>query len=196
MSGLEKIIEHIEGSATEAAGKLIEGAKAEAARILEAGKADADAKAANVRKQGELDVAAASKRIQSAADMTEKRLLLAARQEEIETVLEQALAQLKGQEADTYFDCILKMLPKYALDRDGEIRFGAKDLERLPKDLQSRVDEVLKGKGHHKISDEPVNIDGGFILVYGDIEENCSFDALVEASRDDLSDKISQIMFV
>ena len=195
MSGLEKIIEHIEGSATEAAGKLIESAKAEVERIKAAGKADADAKVDAINKQTELDVSAASKRIESAAEMTEKRMLLAARQEEIEYVLEEALAQLKGQEDGAYFDCIIGMIPRFALAKDGEICFGQKDLDRLPADIESRIAGALNGKGSLKISKKPANIDGGFILDYGDVEENCSFDALVESSREDLADKISQIMF-
>ena len=46
-----------------------------------------------------------------------------------------------------------------------------------------------------KISETPANIKNGFVLSYGDVEENCSFDALIEASKETLQDKIGQMLF-
>ncbi|NLX93741.1 MAG: hypothetical protein GXZ02_07760, partial [Clostridiales bacterium] len=42
---------------------------------------------------------------------------------------------------------------------------------------------------------EPAAIADGFILVYGDIEMNCTFDALLEESHDELKEKIAQLFF-
>ena len=45
------------------------------------------------------------------------------------------------------------------------------------------------------IAQEPANIDGGFILSYGGIEENCSFDAIFRSEREKLQDIVSGILF-
>jgi V/A-type H+-transporting ATPase subunit E len=45
------------------------------------------------------------------------------------------------------------------------------------------------------ISENTVTIDGGFILKYGDVEENCSFDALFSSAKEELSDRVNAILF-
>ena len=49
--------------------------------------------------------------------------------------------------------------------------------------------------GKLKVSSEPKNIDGGFILAYGDIEINCSFDALISEKIDVIKDTLNKIIF-
>ena len=196
MSGLDKILGHIEQSATETANKMIESAKAEAERIVAEGKASAQAKEAAINKQCEIDVAGASKKVESAADMTKKRIILQSKQQEIDSVLDAALEELKNLDSREYFNIILKMVAKYALAREGEIEFSDADLKRLPAGFEAKVNaEAAKAGGSLKIAKESAKIDGGFILVYGDVEENCSFEALISASKEDLQDKIGQILF-
>lgn len=195
MSGLEKIIGHIESSAADAAAKLISDANKEADRIRSAGQEAAKVKEAAINRQAELDVSATSKRIESAADQTLKRLLLQAKQKEIDSVIEEAVTTLKGLDKADYFKVILHMIPRYALQKEGVIRFSANDTARLPKSFEKQIAEALEGDAKLTLSKEPVDIDGGFILEYGDIEENCSFSALIEASKEDLQDKIGKILF-
>ena len=195
MSGLDKIINHIEASATESADKLIAEAKAEAESITSIGKKEADARAAAIRKQSESDVQAAVQRNHSAAEMTEKRLVLQAKQDTIDSILAEAVEKLKGLSDSEYFDIIIRMIPKYAQDKEGVIRFSGKDLGRLPAGFESKISGALSGDASLIIGEEPAKIDGGFVLEYGDIEENCSFDALVDASKENLQDKIGAILF-
>lgn len=190
MSGLDQILEHIENEAAENARRIVDAAKTEAGRILAAEKEDAARLEAQISKQSELDVAAASKRIQSAADLKEKRMILEAKQKEIEAVLGAASAELCGLPDAAYFEVLEKMMERYATGQSGEIRFSEKDLARLPKDF------AKKAKAHSlTVSEKTVSVDGGFVLVYGDVEENCSFEALINASREALQDKIGHILF-
>lgn len=190
MSGLDKILEHIGSEAAESAKKIIGNAQAEAERILANEKEEAARLERQISKQTELDVASASKRIQSAADLKEKRMILEAKQKEIDAVIDSAVEKLTGLEDKEYFAYLEKMLDKYSTGEAGTIRFSAKDLDRLPADFAAKAEA-------HKLtlSKEPVVIDGGFVLVYGDVEENCSFEALINASREVLQDKIGQILF-
>jgi len=195
MSGLDKILEHINTEAKDAADVLLAGAKDQAQKLLENAKADAKAREAAIVKQSALDQAAAEKRIKSAAELKEKRMILEAKQKEIEDVLKAAQDHLVELPEDVYFETILKMIKKYAQPQDGTIKFSAKDLQRLPEGFEQKIAAALDGKASLKISDESANICGGFILVYGDIEENCSFDALISAAKENLQDKIGQILF-
>ena len=195
MSGLDKILEHINTEAKDAAEELIKGAKSQAEELLENAKAEARAREAAIVKQSALDQTAAEKRIKSAADLKEKRMVLEAKQKEIEDVLTAAKEHLNGLEDGAYFETVLKMVKRYAQPQDGIIKFSAKDLGRLPAGFDQKIAEALGGKGTLKIAEDSANISGGFILVYGDIEENCSFDALIEASKEDLQDKIGQKLF-
>ena len=58
------------------------------------------------------------------------------------------------------------------------------------------VERVAKEKGGNlTISKESRNIDGGFVLVYGGIEENCSIQALFHSEREYLADKVHENLF-
>ena len=39
------------------------------------------------------------------------------------------------------------------------------------------------------------DIDAGFVLTYGGIEENCSFDAIFDSARETLQDKAQELLF-
>ena len=47
-----------------------------------------------------------------------------------------------------------------------------------------------------RVSNGNCDIDGGFILIYGGIEENCSFRAMLDANREHLADKVNELLFV
>mgnify|MGYP002623129425 CR=1 FL=1 len=195
MSGLDNIINHIETSATTTASEMLEKAKADAEAIIASGKAKADENAAAIDKQGAADAQAARKRIESRADQSLKRYILQAKQWEIDRTIAAALDKIQAMPDAAYFETILKMVDKYAPDHDGVIRFSGEDLERMPKGFEARINETLAGRAKLTLSKEAVNINGGFVLEYGDIEENCSLDALAESSKEELQDKISQILF-
>ena len=190
MSGLEKILEHIKSEATSTADEMLRVAKAEAEKIVDTEKKEAAFRADQIKRQSELDVTATRNRIQSAGDLKEKRMILEAKQKEIDDVFTATMEYLSNLDDAGYFAIIDKMIPRYADGIEGTIRFNAKDLARVPESTKKVIKDNLL-----TISDQPAQIDGGFILVYKDIEENCSFDSLISASREDLQDKIGQILF-
>lgn len=190
MSGLEKILEHIKSEATSTADEMLRVAKAEAEKIVDTEKKEAAFRADQIKRQSELDVTATRNRIQSAGDLKEKRMILEAKQKEIDDVFTATMDYLSNLDDAGYFAIIDKMIPRYADGIEGTIRFNARDLARVPESTKKVIKENLL-----TISDQPAQIDGGFILVYKDIEENCSFDSLISASREDLQDKIGQILF-
>lgn len=190
MSGLDKILEYITQEANAEADKIIASAKEEAAAIISSEKKQADDQAAAIMRQAESDAAAQAKRIESSAQMKEKRILLQAKQDKIEEVFALAKAELLSLSDTEYFEMIGRLIKKYASGASGQIKFSQRDLGRIPESLK----ELLKDS-KLQIDGEPADIDGGFILSYGDIEENCSIDVLISSSREELQDKISGMIF-
>ena len=190
MSGLDKILEYITQEANAEADKIISSAQEEAAAIVSSEKKKADDQAAVIMKQAESDAAAQATRIESAAQMKEKRILLQAKQDKIDEVFALAKEQLLGLDDEKYFEMIQRMIRKYASGESGQIKFSQRDLDRIPAALKEQLEDTGL-----QVSSEPADIDGGFILSYGDIEENCSIDVLISESREVLQDKISGMLF-
>ena len=46
-----------------------------------------------------------------------------------------------------------------------------------------------------KISEEAAEIKNGFVLDFGGIEENCTFDALIDQNIEELQDKVKSLLF-
>ena len=114
----------------------------------------------------------------------------------IKSIVEKAYHTLTEAEEETYFQIIRKMLGKYAAPQEGEICFSKKDLERMPKGFEKEIQAIAReNKGDLVLSKETREIGGGFILIYGGIEENCSFQAMFNARKDELSDKVHEILF-
>lgn len=111
-------------------------------------------------------------------------------------VIADACDRVKNLDEEKYFGILKNMAEKYLLPREGEICFSKKDLERMPAGFREEIKSLAQKKGGVlEISGETRNIDGGFILIYGGIEENCSIDAMFAEKRDELLDQVRKILF-
>ena len=132
----------------------------------------------------------------SSCALQRRQILLEAKQEIIARILEKAYHTLIEADEDTYFRIIRKMLEKYTAGQAGEICFSERDLGRMPEGFEKEIQEIAeKNGGTLVLSKEPRKISGGFVLVYGGIEENCSFRAMFNSRKDELSDEVHKILF-
>ena len=61
---------------------------------------------------------------------------------------------------------------------------------------EEEIAAIAAAKGGKLIvSKEERNIQGGFVLIYGGIEENCTFKAMFDSRRGELSDKVHALLF-
>ncbi len=196
MSGLDKIISQIK-----------EEASASAAEIL----GSANSKADEIRRQAEEDCSELDKRTQtqseearqdileksrSSAQMQQRRELLNTKQQLIDEIINEAHSSLLALPDGQYFDALIKLVAKHAQPQSGEIRLCQSDLDRLPADFGAKASEAAKSRGGDLVmSEKPCQIDGGFLLVYGDIEENCSFDSLFSSEKENLQDTLHAFLF-
>lgn len=196
MTGLEKITDRIlaearaqadeiRGQAEEEAGAVLREAEESLLRLRE----EAKEREALVKKELEA-------RARSSASLKKRQLILAAKQDMIREQLEKAHQSLLEMRAEEYFSFIEQMVRQSALPKEGEIRFSERDLKRLPDGFDKRLNQAAAERGGSlKIGSEPAHVDGGFLLDYGGIEENCSFQALLTARRDECSDQIQKLLF-
>ena len=196
MAGLDKIISQIKEESQKAAERTRAEARSKADEILAQARADAQRECVDIERRSKQAVANILERGRTAAELKKRGAVLAEKQRLIGATIGMAKAELKGLETGAYFDMILKLAVKSAQTGEGEILFSKKDLERLPEGFEDRLNASLKDKGAVlRISGDTRDIDGGFVLTYGGIEENCSIDALFDAAHEVLQDKVQEILF-
>lgn len=196
MTGLDKIINQIEEEAKSSADKIVEEANAQAEAVL----TEADVTCREIGEDAAKKAEAARedilKKSRSAASMERKKELLAAKLQVIDQIIDRAKETLYTQDDKAYFEMIVRMIEKFARPESGEIRFCGKDKKRLPAGFEQKAAAAAAKKGGSlTVSKETCEIAGGFILVYGGIEENCSFEAMFAAERESLQDKVHTLLF-
>ena len=151
-----------------------------------------------ILKKSEADTASQKERVKSAIDLQRRTRLLEAKQEMIAEIIEKAYEKVINLAPDDYYQMLLSILEAYILPQEGEIYFSVKDLENMPVGFGKEIEEIALAKGG-KLTVAGAgrdNIDNGFILAYGGIEENCTIRAMFDAKRDELSDIVHRLLFV
>lgn len=186
MTGLDKIINRINEDSKNSVESIENSARLEAEKIISEAETEAENKASAILDAARVSAHLISERAASSADIEVNRRVLAKKQEVISGVIESAREKLKNLDDDKYFEIIEDLLEKHKTGDGGKLILSAKDKARLPKGFD------LKGLS---LSETDGEFDGGFVLVYGNIEINCTFDALFEGAYDELSDTVNKIMF-
>lgn len=121
-------------------------------------------------------------------------MILATKVDIINKTIDEAEKKLANMPEDEYFAALYALVKKYSQAAEGEMLLSSNDLGRLPKDFESKINEGLADGAKITVRKTATNISQGFILVYGDIEINCTFDALIDDARDDIKDELYSII--
>lgn len=195
MTGLEKIINKINADSERECASVVAAAhekakeleaEAEEARKLMTKKIldEAEEKAREITERGE-----------SSAQQIKRQTLLKAKIEAVNEVINTALYELKRLDGQEYFEILSKLAVSNARAGRSVMRLSSDDLKRLPEGFIGSVVSRLPAGYEIVLSDEPAEIDSGFILVYGDIDVNCTFEALAYEKRDDIKERVCSIIF-
>lgn len=190
MNGLDKIISSIAIDAQSEAKRITEEANAEAERIVSrardvAAKTEQDGKTAADAEYNRIITRAGSSDEVEAA-----RIMLREKQQVVSEVIYGVKAEFESMEPERYFEYMQRLLDRYAENEDGQIILSEKDKNRMPQEFKKVLEDKKLG-----ISDKTVDTEAGFILVYGDIEENCTIDALIASEHDRLHDAVGRFLF-
>lgn len=196
MTGIEKIAAEIEESGRAMAAEALASARREAEEYSAAQAARGEAERLAAGQETDARCASIAERAASGAALRKRRAVLAEKQRLLSETLEAARQAALALPDGEYFALLLRMAKRYALPKKGEIAFSARDLARLPQDFAAKLGAAAKEAGGSlAIRMEPCAIDGGFVLIYGGMEENCSFSALFDANREDFLDAAKAVLF-
>lgn len=186
--------------------KIINMIKADGEAEIAAIKAEAKNKAAQIKKQAQMDAQAAAEKIldeaneksalmlksaQSSCELVKRNAMLLTRRNEIDKTISSALDLLYGQSDAEYFSTLISLASKLS-GKSGVLCLNQKDLNRVPNDF---ADALLKVGVNATLSTEPCDIDGGFILKCADIEYRTDFKAILEEKREAVEDLINRELF-
>ncbi|MFA9381232.1 MAG: V-type ATP synthase subunit E [Acetanaerobacterium sp.] len=202
MTGLEKIIKRIEDEANAEAAEAVRKTTASAQALVDAAVAAAERESQKTVVQAHAQAKDILTNARSAAQLAKRQAMLAEKQRLISAAIDDAQKALLGLPDKDYFDLIERLVGKNLLKASGEIFFSQTDLDRLPAGYAFTLSVAATAKGGViSLGKTPRDIGGGFVLVYhdegadGDIEINCSFEALFYSAREALQDKVSTLLF-
>ncbi len=196
MSGLDEILNVIETQQRQDEDRIIRLAEAKAGEIQTQADEAAERAYNDYMKKAEAQHERDFENACSSADAAAKRKILAAKVEMIDSVIKNAVQRLKALPAEQYFELMLKLIKLHIRQGDGVLLLCEKDLNRIPVDFEKKLIALAeKSGGTIKISSESADISDGFILKYGLVSENCSFEAIIEAERNDVRDTAARALF-
>ena len=193
MSGLEKILSQIEYESNDRCRVIIEDANKKAQGIIDEANKEAEAILRENAEETEKSLDSLKQSAVSSAELAKSKALLSAKLQIIDDMLARSLDEIKGLNDDEYFEIISSLIISNAKEGKGVLSLSEKDNARLPKGF---IDGVNKKLGDKEIVlGDAIDIDGGFVLIYGDIDINCSFNALAQEKRDELRDALNSLLF-
>lgn len=196
MSGLDKMSRQILDEAVNLADEKVAKAKAKAEEMIKRAGEDAKTQAELLQNKVQEEMKNYAQRIESSGEIQRKQELLRVKQDIISQVVEKSYNKIMDLDTESYFNMIRKMLVKYIQPGQGEICFAKKDLERMPSGFETEIQSIALAKESAlELSKEARDMEGGFILIYGGIEENCTIRAIFDAQKDELSDKVHRVLF-
>lgn len=190
MTSSEKILAGITAEAESTAKEIISAAEKKAEEIISDKAKEAEKQADEIAAEADKNAALINSTGDSAAQLVLRDAKLKRKRELIEKALLEVIVGINGYDDKTYFDCLLRLAKKNAMSGKGEMLLSARDLSRDKGDFVKALEELSV-----TLSDTPADINGGFILRYGDIIINCELSAVMREKRDEITDAVNTALF-
>ena len=190
MTSSEMILAGIAGEAKTEAEKITAEAEKQAAEITAAAKAEAETDAGKIRAAAEKKAELIINSGKSSAGLLKRDTALNCRRELIEKALNFVADIVNAYGDKDYFDFLLTLIKKEKLNGKGEVYLSVKDKARDIAAFKSELSAL-----DLTLSDTFADINGGFILKYGDIQINGELSALIHEKRDVLTDELNKALF-
>jgi len=197
MDGLNLILQKIEEDNKLEVNRIISDAQKTAENIIASAEEEVKIQADKIIADADKKTSLMLENAKSGCESLIKRAEISAKSQIVSECISFAEKELKALPDDEYFEALTKLILKYFhAYEQGEICFNAGDIKRMPKNFLKSVNkEIKKYSAELVLAEIPVEIDSGFIIRYGGIEENCTFSSLIEEKIDEIKDKLySQLM--
>jgi len=190
MTSSEKILAGIAEESKAQADKINSDAEKQAADIIAAAKAEAETDAEKIRADAEKKAELIINSGKSSAELLKRDTALNCRRGLIEKALITVADAVNAYSDKDYFDFLLTLIKKEKLNGKGEVYLSVKDKARDTASFKSELEAL-----GFTLSDNFADINGGFILKYGDIQINGELSALIHEKRDVLTDELNKALF-
>lgn len=191
MSSGDKILNRISLDCDERISKIGAETDEKCAQIMAQAKLDANKISAEIADRAQSKVKQMQAASKSRCDLETRNAFLKRRRGEIDKTYSEILNKMKNLPDEDYFELIYTFAKKLS-GMSGVVLLNKKDMNRLPKNFLARLEECgVKAE----LSKMPCDIESGFILKCGDIEENMDFSAILSEKRDAIEDFINQELF-
>ncbi len=194
MNGIEKITARIETDAKNEIAEILREGEAKAAKIRSDYQAQADAAAKAADAAGKEAAQRQAERLEGAAQMEAKKMILAAKQSCMDEAFDKAREQLLSLPDGQYSDLLAKIAAKASRSGKEEIILSPKDRERVGAKVVEKTNFIL-GNGKLTLAGETREMDGGVILRDGQVEVNCAFETQLRVLREDMTAEVAAILF-
>lgn len=195
MTGIEKIVEKIRQESLEKCNAIIAEAKDNGNEIVLASKMKAAKEAEIIIENGKKEAARKEASAKSAAETISKTRYLEVKNAIVNDIIAAAYERIENLEPAQYFELLLALCEKNVESGEGVMYLSKLDLERVPENFEESVNSLVYEKGAVRLSKKPMEIENGFVLVYGDMEVNCTLRAIFDEKHGLLRDALCKELF-
>ncbi len=190
MTSSEKILAGIAEESKAQADKINSDAEKQAADIIASAREEAESEAEKIKAEAEKKAELIINSGKSSAELLKRDTALNCRRGLIEKALITVADTVNAYGDKDYFDFLLTLIKKEKLNGKGEVYLSVKDKARDTASFKSELEAL-----GFTLSDNFADINGGFILKYGDIQINGELSALIHEKRDVLTDELNKALF-
>lgn len=187
--GIDNILERISVGSEKEAEKITAEARAKATEIYAERTAEAKIAAAALIEAAEKDAIDRINHIKSTAALESRKLVLAAKRDVINEVLDDITPTFRKLPKDEYAAFLADVAVKSS--EKGTLFFANVDY-----DVADKVRELLRDKPQYKVAKTTVkDISSGFIIKYENVRIDCSVESIVENMKTELETIIASKLF-
>lgn len=198
MNGIEKITNRLMEDAKEEVSAIEAEASAQCTEILARYNKEAEDLYWKMATAGKQAADQRRERMEGAASLEAKKQVLLFKQGQIEKTFEEAAQHIVDLPEEQYVTLLASLVCQAASTGEEKLIFSAKDRGRVGKAVTLAANEGLSKKGlaaNLSMSEETRDILGGVVVTNGQVDLNCSVEALVAAVKTELAGDVSKVLF-
>lgn len=198
MDGISKILERIEEDSRKELADIAAMSAAKCAEIRADFKTREEQQYGEALSKGAAEAAQRYERLKNVAELEAKKQLLSEKQNLMDRAFVLAEKRLASLPEEEYIALIARLAADSAQTGEEVLIFSPDDRGRIGKAAVKAANKLLSASGkpsHLELSDDTREMNGGVIVSGGDIETNCSLEALVSMYRNELSPRVAAILF-
>lgn len=195
MTGLDRIIEKILLQSQENCNAILNEASLEVKKIISEAREKANKESAEIVAKATAEAKKIEAVAKSSAESITRNRYLEIRNAILNDIISAAYLEIEKFSDEEYFDMLKRLCINNVLEGECEMHLNGYDIGRLPDDFEMSINSEIYEKGAVHICVTPADIDKGFILVYGDVEINCTLKAVFDENMDRLKDMLSTALF-